>query len=407
MTEGRTGTAARKTRGSVWRGTAAAIATITTIAAIATIAIAAMLTGAAAATATETSSPAQPGAQDNAGAPDWPAASGPFTTGNDFLLAVGFLAAHPGLPQTLPDGAWEVEVGYGVANTFAKSQPLNGLFASDKRRRTLTVADLDAAARGRDGLFYVDGEVSRSSLTVRRGVGRVELEATVPILDVGGGYLDNLIEGFHSTFSLYQNGRRSVPRDAYTLYLRANGQRLFNTSGAGAGLGDVVLSAKSELPGSPHFLADIGFTDIAVQALVKLPTGSQNDFYGTGSADAGVQLLSSRGVGRGRLDVTFAALALGAAPKLGTSSQLVIAASVAYERPLFHATSVLAQLDLAQSPLRTVQHSALTPTTYLISVGLGHAFTPRLAGFLGLTENLLNYDNSADIALHFGLRRRF
>ena len=67
-----------------------------------------------------------------AGAPAWPGASGPFTTGNDFLLSVGFLAAHPGLPEMLPDGAWEVEVGYGVANTFAKSQPLNGLFASDK-----------------------------------------------------------------------------------------------------------------------------------------------------------------------------------------------------------------------------------------------------------------------------------
>jgi hypothetical protein len=120
-----------------------------------------------------------------------------------------------------------------------------------------------------------------------------------------------------------------------------------------------------------------------------------------------VQLLSWRGVGRGRLDVTVAALALGAAPKLGTAAQLVIAASVAYERPLFRRSSVLAQLDLAQSPLRTVQHSALTPTTYLISVGMGHTFTPRLSAVLGLTENLLNYDNSADIAIHFGLRRRF
>lgn len=390
MTEGRTGSSARRTRGSAWRGAVALIAMLVSL-------------GLAAAAAAE---PAPP-EPNPATAPSWPGASGPFTTGNDFLLAVGFLAAHPGIPATLPDGAWEVEVGYGVANTFAKSRPLNGLFADDKRRRALTVADLDAAAHGRDGLFFVDGEVSRSSLTVRRGIGRVEVEASVPILDVGGGYLDNLIEGFHSTFSLYQNGRRSMPRDAYTFYLRAHGSRIYTTTGTGAGIGDVVLSAKSELAGSPHFLADIGFTHIAIQGLLKLPTGNQDDFYGTGSADAGVQLLSSRGVGRGRLDVTVSALALGAAPKLGTAAQLVIAASVAYERPLFRATSVLAQLDLAQSPLRTVQHSALTPTTYLISVGMGHAVTPRLTAVLGLTENLLNYDNSADIAIHFGLRRRF
>jgi len=85
----------------------------------------------------------------------------------------------------------------------------------------------------------------------------------------------------------------------------------------------------------------------------------------------------------------------------------VIAASVAYERPLFRASSVLVQLDLAQSPLRTVQHSALTPTTNLLSLAVGHAFTPRLSILVGLTENLLNYDNSADIAIHLGLRRRF
>lgn len=394
MTEGRTGASARRMRGSVWRGAAARSVLLAAIA----LGLAPGIGSAAPAAAAET---------DAAGAPAWPGASGPFTTGNDFLLSVGFLAAHPGLPETLPDGAWEVEVGYGVANTFAKSRPLNGLFADDKRRRALTEADLDKAAGGRSGLFFVDGEVSRSSVTVRRGFGRVEVEATVPVLDVGGGYLDNLIEGFHSTFSLYQNGRRTVPRDVYTLYLRVGGNRLFTTRGTGAGIGDVVLAAKSELAGSPHFLADIGFTRLAVEALVKLPTGNQNDFYGTGSADAGVELLASRGVGRGRLDVTLAALALGAAPKLGTAAQLVIAASVAYERPLFRRSSVLAQLDLAQSPLRTVQHSALTPTTYLISFGLGHAFTPRLAAVLGFTENLLNYDNSADIAVHFGLRRRF
>jgi len=386
MREGRTGGGARDTRGGLWRrGLRAALA--------AGVAALALATAAPAATAAE---------GDPAG---W--GWGPFTTGNDFLLAAGFLAAHPGLPQTLPDGAWEVEVGYGVANTFAKSRPFNGLFASDKTRRPVTVADLDAAAAGRDGLFYADGEVSRSSLTVRRGIGRVEVEATVPILDVGGGYMDNVIEGFHSTFGLYQNGRRSVPRDVYTLYLRSAGRRLFTTEGAGAGLGDVVLAAKCELPSSPAFLADVGFRHLAIQGLLKLPTGSQDDLYGTGSADVGLQLLSSRPVGRGRLDVTLSALALGAARKLDASSQLVVAASVAYERPLFRATSVLAQFDLAQSPLRTVQHSALTPTTYLISVGVGHAFTPRLSFVAGLTENLLNYDNSADVAVRFGLRRRF
>jgi hypothetical protein len=397
MNEGRTGTVARKTTERVRRG--AGVALVAGLAALGLAAVAPE--GALAAAAAQ--GPAEPEALGTAA---WPGEWGPFTTGNDFLLAAGFLAAHPGRTGALPDGAWEVEVGYGVANTFAKSRPFNDLFSSDKKRRALTLADLDAAAGGRDGLFYVDGEVSRSAVTVRRGLGRVEVEATIPILDVGGGYTDNLIEGFHSTFSLNQNGRRAVPRDVYTLYLRADGRRLYTTQGAGAGIGDVVLAAKSELAWSPAFLADIGFGQIAIQGLLKLPTGNPNDFYGTGSADAGIQLLSSRAVGRGRLDVTLAALALGAAPKLGTASQLVIAASVAYERPLFRATSVLAQLDLAQSPLRTVQHSALTPTTYLISVGLGHAFTQRLSGVVGLTENVLNYDNSADIAIRFGLRRR-
>ena len=81
--------------------------------------------------------------------------------------------------------------------------------------------------------------------------------------------------------------------------------------------------------------------------------------------------------------------------------------SVAYERPLFARSSILAQFDLSQSPLRTVRKSALTPTTYLISFGYGHAVSGRLSLIAAFTENLLNYDNSADIAFHLGLRRRF
>src|SRR5262249_463174 len=123
--------------------------------------------------------------------------------------------------------------------------------------------------------------------------------------------------------------------------------------------------------------------------------------------DAGLQLLTTRPVGRGRLDVTLAALVLGADDNLGTSAQTVAAVSLAYERPLFRTFSLLAQLDVSQSPLRPRRKPALTPTPHLSPLGGGHAFTPRLSAVAGFTENLLNYDNSADIAIHFGLRRRF
>jgi len=402
MSQGSPGATARRSRGRLWRRASLGVATV---------ALASSLSAAAAhaQTAATPSNTANAPSAANAAepAPAVPAEWGPFTNGNDFLLAAGFLAAHPGTPVSLPGGAWEVELGYGVANTFAKSQALGGLFTPQHARPTVTTADLDAAAPGRDSVFYIDGEVSRTSVTVRRGLGNgIEIEAILPVQDIGGGYTDGLIEGFHKAFSLNQSGRLTVSRNGYTVYIRNDGERFVRTDGPGAGAGDVVLGAKSELR-PPAWLAGIGFGELAVQGLLKLPTGNARDFYGSGSADVGLQLLSTRPLGRGRIDVTLAALVLGADTNLGTSAQTVTAVTVAYERPLFAASSVLAQFDVSQSPLRTVRKTALTPTTYLISFGAGHAFTPRLSAVVGFTENLLNYDNSADIAVHFGLRRRF
>ncbi len=394
MREGRTGASARRAKSRAATSGFAGAAIL--------VAWAMAATGAVPAMAADAADSAGAAAASFAGGAAW----GPLVTGNDFLLASGFLAAHPGTPTALPAGAWEVELGYGVANSFAKSKALDGLFP-DKTRRALTPADLDAAAGGRDSLYYIDGEVSRTTVTVRHGLGNgIEIEATLPVLDIGGGYTDGLIEGFHSTFGLGQDGRLSVPRDGYTIYLRSDGKRVVSTDPRGVGAGDVVLGAKSELP-PPAWLAGIGFGRLAVQGLVKLPTGNRDDFYGSGSADVGLQLLSSRPVGRARLDVTLSALVLGADDHIGTSSQTVAAVSVAYERPLFARSSFLAQFDLSQSPLRTVRKSALTPTTYLISLGYGHALPGRLSLIAAFTENLLNYDNSADIAFHLGLRRRF
>ncbi len=45
------------------------------------------------------------------------------------------------------------------------------------------------------GLYYADGELYRTSIAVRRGVGNgLQLTLTIPLLDVLGGFGDSLPE---------------------------------------------------------------------------------------------------------------------------------------------------------------------------------------------------------------------
>jgi hypothetical protein len=141
------------------------------------------------------------------------------------------------------------------------------------------------SVRGND-LLMLDGETVRTNLSLTHGFASGwSLGVEVPHYRVGGGVLDDLIDGWHSAFNLPDGGRNA----------RAEGEFLYRVGDVSApslvltepqsGIGDTQLKF-ARLVGR-----DQGFV---VQASVKLPTGDEDLLAGSGSGDWSLTVLRTR-----------------------------------------------------------------------------------------------------------------
>jgi hypothetical protein len=141
------------------------------------------------------------------------------------------------------------------------------------------------SVRGND-LLMLDGETVRTNLSLTHGFASGwSLGVEVPYYRVGGGVLDDLIDGWHSAFGLPDGGRNARP-EGELLY--RFGDRLapsFLLTEPQGGIGDTQLKF-ARLVGR-----DQGFV---VQASVKLPTGDEDLLAGSGSGDWAVTVLRTR-----------------------------------------------------------------------------------------------------------------
>jgi hypothetical protein len=329
---------------------------------------------------------------------------GPLRVRDQSLLGMGFLAFDPESADVLAKGKWQLDLIATVTNTFAKSQPITGHLDERASREPVTLGFLRAATAAQEGrgAFYLDGETYRTAVAIRRGFGhRLQLGITLQALQLNGGALDSTIERFHSAFGLGQAGRLGAERDRYTVFVSANGQELFTEAEPSFGLGDTVLSAKYVLHTEP------GRAYLSAEALVKLPTGNEDDLYSSGSTDLGAQVLYSRFWAKSCLHASAGVLRLGPSDVLHTPAQTLLSGMVAYEHGIFNPrTSMIAQVTLSQSPLRDLDLAELGALSLQTSLGIKCAFGANRMLFVALTENLVHFDNTADVGLHVGWTQR-
>jgi hypothetical protein len=146
--------------------------------------------------------------------------------------------------------------------------PRGGLLAPGERSVTLS---LSAANNLRfEGPVREDQETQRFALRYRRGVGRGEWAVEVPFLARNGGFMDPLIEGYHSLIGIH-NFRGTIPFGRVEEQLGESGR-----FGETAGLGDIVGSYSK--PIGPQM-----FWTVAL----KLPTGNAGGLLGSGGVDLG------------------------------------------------------------------------------------------------------------------------
>ncbi|HZF07889.1 MAG TPA: DUF3187 family protein [Thermoanaerobaculia bacterium] len=329
--------------------------------------------------------------------------AGPIGVSAHFLLSEGYLVAVPTGTAVLPANGTAIEVQQGFINTFSLSDSLLPLVDDPKRGHRITPEEIvaGAPAGGRKLDYLVDGEVARTEITARRGIGYgVELVAVLPVLHVGGGFLDGFIEGFHKTFDIKRSDRFAAQRDRYLVYLRSGDRRVVHEVEPGWGLGDLVLGAKVALPAKPA-----GF-DLAAQGLLKLPTGDRDKLFSSGSADLGVELLGSRPFTRARLYFTLGAVREGRWQDLGAQAATVLSASAAYEHRFFRRSAAVVELAVSDSPLKGFGNAQLAEKTYILTLGWKQALAPTRSVYFAFNENLFNYDGTPDFGFFLGFVQR-
>jgi hypothetical protein len=324
--------------------------------------------------------------------------AGPLRIREQFLPTVGFLALEPTNTEVVGRGHWQIDLIQTTTNTWASSKAFEGLLDARPQRTPITLAELQSVD-GPGGVYYVDGELDRTTLSLRTGIGGgFELQLSVPVVDFGGGVGDGFIEGFHDAFGFPESHRPAVPRDTFTVYIRdAEGNEVFRSLPSRAALSDATVAIKHTIPtGSRRWL-------VAVQVVGKLATGEEGDLYGSGSRDFGGQVMFARYNDHSQVHLALGAVRLGESKTFGLPAQTRFAALLAYEHQLTRHSSVILQGQATESPFRELKIQDLGDTAYLFDLGLKLGLGRSTVLFLALSENVLNFDSSADVGAHIGL----
>lgn len=326
--------------------------------------------------------------------------TGPLRIRDQFLLNMSLLAFEPDAAPLLKPGQNRVEFIGTVSNTFAMSTSVSDMLERRGTRKPLTQAGFQALP---GNLFYLDAEVYRSAVAFDRALGEnLQIGVTFQWLNFSGGTLDGFIEGFHDTFGLGQSGRKGVPRDTYTLYVRSNGTEVFRDGAPESGLGDIVLRAKSKLTATPRHAI------ISLQTAIKVPRGDGNGVFSSGSPDLGVELLGSYYPSNSLcLHYSLGVLRLGQWPLFQTPAQTLFSGMLGQEVGTSPSSAIIAQMTVSQSPFADLDLPELGTTSFQVSLGYKQQFDNRLVLFGAVTENVAHFDNTADIGFHIGVSRAF
>lgn len=166
-----------------------------------------------------------------------------LATTNQAALARAFALPALGQARAAPEGEWRL--AFDIATEFVNKQS------------------------GGEQLL-LDGESQRWALGWRRGLAKTwELGVEVPLLHTGGGFMDDVVENWHDAFGLPNGGREQAPQDRYRYAYARDGEVVLDTEDDGTALGDVSLQLGRMLS-----------EDLALRALLKLPTGDEDRLGG-------------------------------------------------------------------------------------------------------------------------------
>lgn len=162
------------------------------------------------------------------------------------------------------------------------------------------------------------------------------------------------------------------------------------------GLSDPTLFLRYALPGFKHEWHS------NIEIGIKAPLMSEDNFLSTGSWDVGFQLTLDRQFIRDSLIVNLGTVFPGKFKQTNFQPPNLPFVNISWLHRFkrWNNTRSFVQTLFAEHPYRELIDSDLSKLEFQITAGLKWDTTMGIIG-LGLTENILNFDNTPDFGIHF------
>ena len=247
-------------------------------------------------------------------------------------------------------------------------------------------------------------EQLRSAVFLRYGLtNRLEVAIEVPAFYRYPGFLEGAIEATERATTGLSPARKALKGTGFAFNLSRDGRILFQGGSGELGLGDITLTSKyqvrSETTTSPA---------LAARFAVKVPSGDDRRFFGSGHADVGVGLalgktVLSRWVIHTNLNAVFPT-----GKVAGLSLHPALSSIVALEYLWSPGFSVTAQFDYYSSPFRNTGSEVLDNGVTEATVGFSYLLREHLLWQVYGVENLdFITGSAADFTLSTVVTYRF
>ncbi len=343
-----------------------------------------------------------PGQESGGGAAWGPA----FGERSLYILHLPLLHFSPA--DTAPLGAgqteWALESAY--ANTFSRTWHAATVHRNDNHLSGQPFQRFEAEdihnRFPQDTVLFVDGEVLRTALTGRVGVfPALSVGVEVPYVSYGAFTADSFIRGFHRAFGFDQAARDDFPDGRFVLMLQEPyGPMQFDDRRPASGVGDVVTTFSWRPAARPG-----GFS-LGADLAVKAPSGSAEDFRGSGGWDEGLRLYGAKYTEKWAWSLEVGEVFPGNwKTPVFLSTKPFARLFLSGARRLSRTTRIGASLTFEQSPFRG-GYGDLTRPGGEIALGAEHDFGPRWNARLTVTEHMPSLGDRADVGLALRIVRR-
>lgn len=251
-----------------------------------------------------------------------------------------------------------------------------------------------------DGRFLIDAETLTSTVGVAYGVtDRLDVNASVPIGYRGGGTLDGFVEWFEARVGAINRDRRLYPRNQFLVRIHGEDGKTYQLSGAASGWAvyDTTVGARYQIArgseSAPAILVGFG---------VKVPTGRDDAFHSTHGADVEGGISLGKRLGRFHLYGSANLMHHATSELAGIRvrrTQWSVAPALEYRAS--PRTSYLLQ-GLVTSP-SAEDFGDFARRTYEVAVGFKRVLSRDVLFEALVLENVLTFNNSADVGFHVGL----